>query len=175
MDRVLSVVEAANRRLGRGVAWAALVMMLAQAFSVVARYVFSDGVIAVQEAVVYGHAFLFLGGSAYVLQLNEHVRVDVFYGGFGSRLRRAVDLIALAIFVLPVVAVILWVSAPYILRAWESLEGSRQAGGIPGVFLLKTAIGVFAISVGLQAAATFLRIVRRQQAEGWTNRRSGSA
>lgn len=175
MDRTIELVEAVNRRLGRGVAWAALAMMLAQAFSVVARYVFSDGVIAVQEAVVYGHALLFLGGAAYVLQLNEHVRVDVFYAGYGTRLRRIVDIVALLVFVLPVVLVILWVSVPYIVRAWESLEGSRQAGGIPGVFLLKTAIGVFAVSVGLQAAATTLRLVRGRSAPGWDDKRSGNA
>ncbi|MEM1344171.1 MAG: TRAP transporter small permease subunit [Pseudomonadota bacterium] len=167
MERVIGAVEALNRGLGRGVAWAALAMMLAQAFSVVARYVFSDGVIAVQEAVVYGHALLFLGGSAYVLQLNQHVRVDVFYAAYRPGLKRLVDLVALVVFVVPVVVVILWVSLPYIARAWESLEGSRQAGGIPGVFLLKTAIAVFAVSVALQALATALRLIRGQPAPGW--------
>ncbi|MEO0959309.1 MAG: TRAP transporter small permease subunit [Pseudomonadota bacterium] len=167
MRGVIAGIEALNRGLARGVAWAALAMMLAQAFSVIARYVFSDGLIAVQEAVVYGHALLFLVGAAFVLQLNEHVRVDVFYAAYGRRTRRIVDLLALLVFTLPVVAVVLWVSVPYVVRAWATLEGSRQAGGIPAIFLLKTAILVFAVSVGLQALATALRLIRCERVAHW--------
>jgi TRAP-type mannitol/chloroaromatic compound transport system permease small subunit len=167
MDKALTAIDQANRWLGRVAAWCALVMMLAQAFSVVARYVFSYGVISVQEAAVYGHALIFLAGSALVLQTNEHVRVDIFYGRLSVRFRRWLDLAALLLFVVPVAVTIFWVSLPYVTRAWSVFEGSRQAGGIPAIFLLKTAILVFAVSVGLQALATALRLLRRQPPAGW--------
>jgi TRAP-type mannitol/chloroaromatic compound transport system permease small subunit len=169
MDKIFSAIETINRTLGQAAAWCALVMLLAQAFSVVARYIFSYGIISVQEAAIYGHALIFLAGSALVLQANEHVRVDIFYGKMSPGLRRWVDLIALLLFVVPVAVTIFWVSLPYVLRAWSTLEGSRQAGGIPAIFLLKTAILVFAVSVGLQAIATALRLLRRQAVPGWTS------
>ncbi|MEM7685717.1 MAG: C4-dicarboxylate ABC transporter permease, partial [Pseudomonadota bacterium] len=64
-------------------------------------------------------------------------------------------------------ATILWVSYPYVARAWSVLEGSRQAGGIPAVFLLKTAIVIFAVSVGLQAIATAARLFARKSTPAW--------
>ena len=75
---MLRSIHTTSRLLGLGAAWCAIAMMLFQAFSVVARYVFSYGIISVQEAVVYGHALIFMCGSAFLLQLNRHVRVDKF-------------------------------------------------------------------------------------------------
>lgn len=158
--QVLNTIEQVNRGLGRVAAYCALVMMLAQVFSVVARYVFSYGIISVQEMVVYGHALIFLCGSAFVLQENGHVRVDVFYGAVSARTRRIIDLVGLLGFVLPVALLILWYSWPYVTRSWSTFEGSRQSGGLPAVFLLKSAILVFAVSVALQAIASFMRVLR---------------
>lgn len=159
MSAAIELIEKMNRGLGKIASWCALVMMLAQIFSVIARYVFNYGIISVQESVIYGHALMFLLGSAYLLQTNGHVRVDIFYNGvFSDRTRRIIDLIGLVFFVLPVVAAILWVGLPYVVRSWATLEGSRQSGGIPGIFLLKSAILVFAVSVGAQAVVIALKL-----------------
>ena len=37
-----------------------------------------------------------------------------------------------------------------ISRSWENLERSAEAGGMPGDFILKSLIAVFAILFGLQ-------------------------
>ena len=167
MLRFIEAIEATNRWLGKGVSWFALVMMLCQVFSVVSRYVFSYGVISIQETVVYGHALLFMLGSAYLLQTNQHVRVDIFYNMFRPEQRRWIDVISLLFFVLPVAGIILWVGIPYVERAWGTFEGSPQAGGLPAIFLLKTAIVVFAVSVGLQAIATLMRLIFGLADEHW--------
>lgn len=161
---VLETIERVNRGLGRFAAYCAIVMMLAQLFSVVARYVFSFGIIAVQETVVYGHALIFLLGAAFVLQENAHVRVDVFYEAMGERTRRIVNLIGLLFFVLPVAWVVLWYSYPYVVRSWSTFEGSRQSGGLPAIFLLKSAILIFGASLILQVIATVGRIIK---GEAW--------
>lgn len=156
---VLETIERVNRGLGRVAAYCAIVMLLAQVFSVVARYVFSFGIIAVQETVVYGHALIFLLGAAFVLQENAHVRVDVFYDAMSDRTRRIVNLIGLLFFVLPVAGVVLWYSWPYVTRSWSTFEGSRQSGGLPAIFLLKSAILIFGASLFLQVIATVGRII----------------
>ena len=141
--------------------------MMAQVFSVIARYVFSYGLISVQESVIYGHSIMFLLGAAFVLRMNEHVRVDIFYERLSPRARHAVDLIGLLFFIVPVTVLILWVATPYVLRSWASLEGSRQAGGIPAIFLLKTTILVFGVSVMAQALATLAKLIRGQDDDAW--------
>ena len=165
---VLQAIERVNRGLGRVAAYCAIVMMLAQVFSVVARYVFSFGIIAVQETVVYGHALIFLLGAAFVLQENAHVRVDVFYEAMGERTRRIVNLIGLLFFVLPVAWVVLWYSYPYVVRSWSTFEGSRQSGGLPAVCLLKSAVWIFGASLILQVVGTGARITK---GESWEQER----
>lgn len=163
----VKLVDRANRALGTVAAYCALVMMLAQIFSVVARYVFGYGIIAVQESVVYGHAIMFLLGAALVLRENGHVRVDIFYERYSPRTRLIVDLVGLSVFILPVVGVIFWFGLPYVVRSWSTFEGSRQSGGIPAIFLLKTAILVFALSMAAQAIAIALRLVNGTPEESW--------
>lgn len=142
-------------------------MMFCQLFSVVARYVFSYGIISVQEAVIYGHATLFLLGSAFLLQKNEHVRVDIFYGMLSPGKRKIVDLTSMLLFVLPVCSVIAWTSWTYVTRSWGTFEGSPQSGGIPAIFILKTGILVFAISVALQAMAISARLIKNETDTPW--------
>lgn len=164
---MIAAIEKTNQALARVAAYCALLMMMAQVFSVIARYVFSYGLISVQESVIYGHSIMFLLGAAFVLRMNEHVRVDIFYDMFGARARHVVDLIGLLFFVVPVAGLILWVATPYVMRSWASLEGSRQAGGIPAIFLLKTAILVFGASIFAQALAIIFKIANGERDENW--------
>ncbi len=167
MNTVINRIEYANKALGQAAAWCALAMMLFQMISVLVRYVFSYGLITFQEAVIYCHATLFMLGAAYVLQLNEHVRVDVIYANLSAATRRRIDIVGLVFFVLPVAAVIGWFGFPYVARSWATLEGSRQSGGIPAIFILKSTIVLFAVSVGLQAVCTAVRLINNDTIDRW--------
>ena len=167
MKAVINKIETLNKTLGLAAAWCALAMMLFQMISVLLRYVFSYGLITFQEAVIYCHAILFMLGAAYVLQLNEHVRVDVIYASLSKAARRRIDIVALLFFVVPVAGVIGWFGLPYVARSWATLEGSRQSGGIPAIFLLKTTIVVLAASVGLQAICTAVRLIGNNADSRW--------
>ncbi len=52
---------------------------------------------------------------------------------------------------------ITWASWQYIIDSWVVLEGSREAGGLPGVFLLKSLILLMTTLLSLQA---FTQIAR---------------
>ena len=168
--RILDLIDRTNAGLAALVSWACLAMVLLQATSVLLRYVFNISLISFQEAVVYCHALIFLLAAAALLQRNQHVRVDVIYGMVGERTRRFIDIAGLGIFILPMVLTVLVTSWPYVVRAWDSLEGSRQAGGLPAIYLLKTAIVVFAITVALQAVSVLARLVCGLPAGGWRSR-----
>ena len=146
------MIDGLNERIGRAVAWLTLAMVLLQFVVVVMRYVFGIGSVIAQEAIVYMHATVFLAGAAYTLLHNGHVRCDIFYSDASPRTRAIVDLIGVFLFLLPMCVMIFWVSWPYVANAWAVLEGSPEGRlGIPGVFLLKTVILVFAVLLGLQA------------------------
>ncbi len=58
---------------------------------------------------------------------------------------------------LPMCAAIGWAAWPYVAQAWAVREGSRETSGLPGVYLLKSVILVFAVQLALQGVAMALR------------------
>jgi len=144
---------------GRYVSWLTLAMVLMTFSIVILRYVFNTGWIAMQEAVTYMHASVFMLAAAYTLQLDAHVRVDIFYQKMSATGKAIINLLGTFLFLLPVCGFILWVSWEYVLNAWEIKESSREAGGLPGVYLLKTQIIIMAILLITQGIAIVLKTI----------------
>ncbi|UCB53726.1 MAG: TRAP transporter small permease subunit [Thiotrichales bacterium] len=118
---------------------------------------FDIGWIALQESVTYLHAMVFLIGASWALQQEAHVRVDIFYSRFSASTKAWVDLLGSLLMLLPVMAFIAWISWEYVVDSWDVLEGSREAGGLPAVFLLKSLILVLAGMLMLQALVQIVR------------------
>ena len=155
--QVEPVLERVAEVTGRVVSWFTLAIVLVTFTVVVLRYAFNLGWIAMQESILYFHSAVFLLGSAYTLKRGGHVRVDIFYRDMGPRARAWVDLLGVLLLLLPVCVFILWVSWDYVAVSWSLLEGSREAGGLPAVFVLKSAIPLMAVFMILQGIAQLAR------------------
>lgn len=150
-------VDGLNHRLGRALAWLTLVMVVVTFTVVVLRYGFNIGWIAMQESVMYLHSFVFMGAAGYTLLHNNHVRVDVFYNKMSDRGRAWVNLLGGLFLLLPVFSFILWMSWDYVLRSWKLLEDSPETGGLPFVYILKSAIVLLAVVMILQGLSQIAR------------------
>jgi TRAP-type mannitol/chloroaromatic compound transport system permease small subunit len=157
LERVADVIDRINAAIGRAASWCSLFIVLVEFATVVMRYVFGVGSIAFAESVLYAQAALVMLGAAWTLQIGGHVRVDIFYTAARPRARALVDLGGALVFLLPFAAVLVLLSVPYAGRSWAILEHSREASGLPFVYLLKTLIPLFAVLIGLQGAAQALR------------------
>lgn len=155
--KTLAGTEAFIDWSGRAVSWLSLLLVLVTFVVVVLRYVFDSGSIAMQEVTTYLHASVFLVGMAYTMQQNAHVRVDILYTRFSTQTKAWVDLFGAVFFLLPFMLFISWISWEYIVDSWSVLEGSREAGGLPGVFLLKSLILVMTFLLSLQACTQVAR------------------
>ena len=144
------LVDSLNERIGRGIAWMTLLMVLITFVVVVLRYVYAIGWVWLQESYVWLHGIVFMLGAGYTLLHNGHVRVDIFYRPNGPRYKAWIDLLGSFLLILPLVVVVFSVSFGYVEDSWSRLEESREAGGLPGLFLLKTVILAFCILIGLQ-------------------------
>jgi len=72
--------------------------------------------------------FLFLAG--YTLKNNEHVRIDIVTGRLSARARAWIDILGTLLFLLPMAFLIMWLSWPVFVDAWERHEVSTNAGGL---------------------------------------------
>jgi len=157
MKPLINSINALNESVGRAIAWLTLLMVITQFAVVVLRYGFNVGWIAMQESILFMHALVFLLGSAYTLHHDGHVRVDIFYQKMSLKGRALVDILGTVFLLLPVCVYIGWISWDYVAESWRITEGSREAGGLPGVFLLKSSIILMALLLSLQGISMLLQ------------------
>ena len=155
--RAIGVLEAVSEWVGRAISWLTLLMVIVTFLVVLLRYAFDLGWIAMQESVTYMHATLFMLGAAYTLKRNGHVRVDILYQRLGRRAQAAIDLFGSLLLLLPVSLFIAWIGWEYVAESWAVHEGSREAGGIPGVYLLKTLMLLMPALLLVQGIAAILQ------------------
>ena len=150
-------IDRLNAAIGRTAAWACLFVVAVQFIVVVMRYAFGAGSIWLSESIVYAHAALFMLAAAWTLRENGHVRVDVFYADASLRRKALIDLLGSVLLLLPFMLVLGYFAIPYVARSWSIFESSRETSGIPGVFLLKTLIPLFAVLMALQGISQAIR------------------
>lgn len=153
LTRQIRITDWISTTLADMVRWLALALVLVTCTVVIQRYVFGSSSTKLQESVIYFHSFLFLFSAGAALLSEAHVRVDILYSKMGDRGKAWTDLIGFYLALLPMCALILYTSQTYVGNAWRSLEGSRESNGLPLIFLLKTAIPVFAVLMAWQGAA----------------------
>lgn len=150
---VIALVEAASagaERIAQGLL-AALAILVG--LGVALRYVFGLSYTALGEAGLYAHGLCFLLAAPACLARGGHVRVDVFYRTFGPRMKAAVDFGAFHLFLAPMTLAIIHFSGPYVAGSWRIAERSPEADGLAILFLVKTAIPVFATLLLAQGLA----------------------
>ncbi len=160
MTSANSPIDTFTEFYGKLTAWATLTMMLCTCFVVVARYLFGSGSIALQETVIYLHAFAFMLGTAFTLKRGGHVRVDIFYRHFSPHSRALVDTFGALFFLLPTCGLIFWLSFDYVSNSWAIYERSAESAGLPWVYLLKTLLLIMPALLLLQGIGEFLKSLR---------------
>ena len=128
------------RKTGQAVSWLTLVMVLLTFSVVILRYGFNQGWIWMQESVTYMHAAVFMLAAAWAFQADEHVRVDIFYRDKSTRHKAWIDLAGTVIFLVPVCVFLLIIAWNYVAASWSAMESSREAGGLPLVYILKSLV-----------------------------------
>ncbi len=161
MTRILESIarfcDRINDGVGHVLAWLLLVMALLTAGVALLRYGFDLGSIAVQEAYIWMHGTALMLGMGYCLKQDGHVRIDILYGRLGPRYRALVNVLGGILFLWPTLVVLGWFLVPYVVRSWERGEASRHAGGLEGLYLLKSVMLVYLVLLGLQSLSLVLR------------------
>lgn len=157
--KIADWIDALNTFIGKGVSWLTLLMALVMFVTVILRYMFNMGWIWLQESVVYMHGLVFMLAGGFTLLAEEHVRIDIFYRPFNEKKKAIVNIFGTLFLLFPSCFVIFYYGFSYIGNSWAVLEGSKEAGGIPAVYLLKTAILIFPVLVSLQGISKLIRAV----------------
>lgn len=157
LARFVRAAEVVTGTVGRAAAWLVLLTVLACAAVAGLRYGLGFGRIWLQElyVVAFGVGFMLVAPHAYAL--DAHIRIDILSHRWSPRRRALVELVGCAVWLVPWLLVLAWASRPFVRLAWLVREPSPQAGGLPGFYLVKAAIPLFAALMLLQALAVMGR------------------
>lgn len=156
LQRIIRINDRIITTIGHCVSWAALILVLSTCLIVILRYLFNIGSVALQESLLYMHSLIFLLGAAWTLQKDGHVRVDIFYRPLSAKRKAWINAMGTLLLLIPTCIFLFWISWEYVASSWSYFEGSRESGGIDGVFLLKTLLLIMPVLLIVQGVSNLL-------------------
>ena len=143
----MKVLEKYINFVGEKISYLIPVMVVLMIFVIVSRYFFGVGRTDIQELVMYFHALVFLGCAGYVMNHDEHVRVDIFYRNASQKYKKNINFIFGLVFLLPLIAITFLYSIETIEASWKMSETSTEAGGLAYVYIQKTLMVLFPLTL----------------------------
>ena len=156
-ESLISTIDSATFRLGEAAKWLLPLLVLSVAASVFALSIFGVTTTKWLESAKYFQALIIMLGAAATLLAGQHVRVDIFFSRMQETSKARVDLIGFYLLLAPACILLTWNAQSFVSFAWAIREGSSEANGIRGVYILKTLIPVFAITMLAQGLAISTR------------------
>jgi len=157
MRKILKAIDTINDFTGKTVKWMVVLIMVTITTEVALRYIFSKPTSVLPELMMMFGAALYTLGWGYVHRLRRHVRVDVFYLSLPTRWQAGIDVVATLIWLLPMVAFLVYVSVGWSYRSFVVEERSSFSYWFPLLWPIRTVVAVGMILLALQSLAQFYR------------------
>ena len=136
---------------------AAMVLVVSVLTIVVMRYGFGIGFIQLQNLASYTFAIFMIFSLPVCLGRDGHVRVEVLSERLSPGYRIWAEGLALVLLLIPLFGLIIVAYWPHISYSWLIRERALETGGLPGLFLVKTALPLAAFLMIIQGVSAFFR------------------
>jgi TRAP-type mannitol/chloroaromatic compound transport system permease small subunit len=156
-NRFSNAIDTVIVRAGDTASWLWPVLVAVVVLQVVLRYGFGQGSVMIEELQWHIYAVGFMIGLSYCADVDRHVRVDALAERWPLRTRAWIELLGLALFLLPFAIIIAYEGVPYAKSAYDFGEVSAAPSGLPYRWVLKSFI---AIAFALLALTAFSRLTR---------------
>ncbi len=125
-----NLIDRTNDRIGQLVRWFVLAAVLISAVNAIVRKAFNISSNAFLEVQWYLFAAVFMLGAGYAFLRNAHVRIDFISSKLSKRTNAIIDALGIVVFLIPLSLIMISLSWPFFVNAWQSGEMSQNAGGL---------------------------------------------
>jgi len=165
MNKVFALVDRTNHVIYKAASWIILPLFLGLFYEVVARYAFKAPTVWAYDITYMLYGTMFILGSPYVLGIDRHIRVDLFYEKFSARKKRIVDLVLYLIFFFPATIALFIKSVDYAIFAWNVGEKASSGSWRPTLVPLRIIFSVALFLLLAQGVVCFLRILFQSESK----------
>jgi TRAP-type mannitol/chloroaromatic compound transport system permease small subunit len=102
----------------------------------------------------------FLGGLAYCVPRDAHIRIDILRDRLDPRMQAWIELYGILLLVLPFSALVFVFALPFVAESWLSGEVSPSPGGLAMRWLIKAALPVGMLMLVVAYTSRLLRVWR---------------
>lgn len=150
-------VDGAIKRFGSWMSWFWIALMGVICVNVFMKNVLGQGSVRFEEIQWHIYAALFLLGLSYTMAHDDHVRVDVIHERFGLRTKAWIDLLGIALLLIPFLLVLLWHAVPFVTKAYVDGERSASPAGLGHYWIIKSALVLGLVMLLLTALSRLSR------------------
>jgi TRAP-type mannitol/chloroaromatic compound transport system permease small subunit len=128
--KLSGLIDSLSNHVGRVIMWLILLAVLLSAGNAIMRKAFRVGSNALLDMQWYLFSGVFLLGAGYAFLKNVHVRIDFISSRLSARTRSWIDVVGILVFLAPLCWILIQMSWPLFVKAWQSGEMSQNAGGL---------------------------------------------
>ena len=124
------LIDTINARIGKLMSWLILAAVLVSSINAFVRFFFNRSSNGWLELQWYLFGAVFLLGSAYTFQKNEHIRIDIINARLPKAVRDWIEIVGHVLFLMPFCLIVLYMGVPFFKTAFLTNEYSASAGGL---------------------------------------------
>ena len=127
-------------RIGEITSYCTTILVFIILMDVIARYLFDQSAAWLTELEWHIFSLIFLYGTIYTLQYDDHVRVDIWYAKMPLKKQLWINLIGTLVFLVPWCLIVITTSFQYASHSWAMNEVSADPGGLAYRYIIKFAM-----------------------------------
>jgi TRAP-type mannitol/chloroaromatic compound transport system permease small subunit len=170
VSRAVLIIERLNAAAGRAFGWCILILTLAIAYEVFARYLFLAPTDWAFDASYMLYGALFMMAGAYTLARAGHVRGDFIYRYWSPRTQAWIDLVLYFLFFFPGILALIYAGYHFAWLSWLMNERSAFSPRGPVIYPFKALIPIAGTLMLLQGIAEVMRCILCIRSGAWPQR-----
>ncbi len=170
MQKLLLTIDKMSTFVGQSFSWLIVALTFFITWEVFSRYMLDAPHPYAYDVMIQMYGTLFMMAGAYTLAKNGHVRGDVLYGFFPSRLQAGLDLTLYLLFFIPGVVAFVWAGYNYAAESWIINEHSNVTADGPPIYPFKTIIPIAGAFILMQGIVEIIRCVICLKQGEWPSR-----
>jgi|TARA_B110000046_G_scaffold166221_1_gene182967 TRAP-type mannitol/chloroaromatic compound transport system permease small subunit len=139
--------------------WIWVILVIVIIANVVLRYVFSHGMIELEELQWHLFAIGWLVGLSSTFILDGHVRVDVIHDKLQYKTKAWLELFGLLVLLFPFIGFVTYYSIPFVELSWSTSETSTSANGLSARWVVKGFLLFSFVLLNLAAASRLIKVI----------------
>lgn len=158
--RFLHLIDKSNIWIGKGVSWFVPLLVLELVYDTIARYAFNAPTAWSYDISYMLYGALFMFGSAWTLQKDEHVRIGIILDRLSPRGKAVIEVLGYVVFFFPVMIAVVVYGTLFSIESWQLLEKGAESMWQPPIYYFKSVLPLAGLFILLQGAAEFARALR---------------